>query len=75
MYHCDNTSGWLPFSFMYVRGERTISKREEVYHETESRMRVHYGTERTRLDYGTKKMRVHYETRNCTFNFSLALAL
>ena len=46
MYHCDNTSGWLPFSFMYVRGERTISKREEVYHETESRMRVHYGTER-----------------------------
>ena len=40
MYHCDNTSGWLPLSFVYVREERTISKREEVYHETESRMRV-----------------------------------
>ena len=62
MYHCDNTSGWLPFSFVYVCGERTISKREEVYHETKydegtlwnrKKTEVYYGTERTRLHYGT----------------------
>ena len=57
---------------MYKCGERTISKREEVYHEIESRMRVHYGTrmwkctmgqkERGYLLYGTEKMKVQYKT-------------
>ena len=39
IYHCDNTSGWLPSSFVCIRvwGENNI--KEEVYYETESRMR------------------------------------
>ena len=45
---------------MYVRGERTISKRKEVYYETEECGNVLSET-RTRLHYATKKL--GYSTR------------
>ena len=68
---------------VYVRGERTISKSEEVYHETGSRMRYTMEQrmwkctwDRHKVTLWNRKMRVQYETeRNCTFNSSLALVL
>ena len=45
---------------MYVRGERTISKRKEVYYETEECGSV-LSERRTRLHYATKKL--GYSTR------------
>ena len=52
-----------------------MSKRKEVYYETEECGSV-LSERTTKLHYATKKISVQYETKkNCTFNSSLALVL